>query len=168
MANPNRQYNALTGAELKTVIVKEVERAIDRAGINSIGVTYPLASWSWNLRIVQQDSTGTLKADVQEREVAIEQTEAEAVAAANADPEIKKARAEAEKTPAETDVLPTEPVSSDLETISEAELDALTKPQESSSQKITRALRGGSKRFRNQPPSPTEVREQENLPMPEA
>jgi len=150
MSNSGKQYNALTGAELKTVIVKEVERAIDRAGINSIAVTYPLASWSWTLRIIQQDSTGTLKADVPEREIEVEQTEAQAVAAASSDPEIQKGREESAKA---------------LEGLSEAELEALTKPAEPP---LTRALRGGSKRFKNNPPSPTEVREQENLPIPEA
>ena len=38
-------YNALTGAELKATILAEVERELDHAGINSVGVTYPMASW---------------------------------------------------------------------------------------------------------------------------
>jgi len=33
---------------------------------------------------------------------------------------------------------------------------------------LIKALGGGSKRFKHQPPSPTEVRETENLPIPEA
>lgn len=34
-------------------------------------------------------------------------------------------------------------------------------------QRILVALSGGSKRFKHQPPSPTEIREAENLPKPE-
>jgi hypothetical protein len=150
MENLGRPYNALTGKELKTVIVKELERALDRAGINSVGVTYPMASWSWTLHLKQIDPQTGQTADTPERDIETGQTEAEALAAASADEEIMKARKEA---------------ATGLEGLTEAELEALTKPSEPP---LTRVLKGGSKRFRNSPPSPTEVREAEQLPIPEA
>ena len=152
MAN-QRMYNALTGAELKTVIKNEVDRALDRAGINSSGVTYPLASWSWSLTILQQDATGNMKADTPERIIATGQTVEQAIAAANFDPDVKRMRDH-----------PDQIVLSEPSVLSDAELDELTKPED----RMSRALRGGSKRFKNHPPSPTEVREAENLPLPEA
>lgn len=103
-------YNALTGAELKATILAEVERELDHAGINSVGVTYPMASWQWTLTIRQVDAEGQPVADTSERNL-----------------EAGKAVAG----------------------------------------KVVNALHGSSKRFKHKPPSPTEVRLAEKLPLPE-
>lgn len=117
-----RAYNALTGAELKQVIMSEVERSLDNAGINSVAVTYPLASWSWSLTILQQDGQGVMKGDTPERTLTAGEPQQ---------------------------------VEEDL-------------ADDSSANKILAALSSGSKRFRHQPPSPSEVRDAEKLPQPEA
>jgi hypothetical protein len=106
-----RIYNALTGAELKQVILREVERELDHAGINTAGVTYPMASWQWSLTLRQIDPDGNPVADTPERN--LEAGDASDVG------------------------------------------------------KVVNALRGGSKRFKHKPPSPTEVRVAEKLPLPE-
>jgi hypothetical protein len=105
-------YNALTGLELKKTILREVERELDHAGINSAAITFPAASWSWSLTIRQMDADGVPMGDKAERTV--------------------KAGDE-----------------------------------ESVASKVVNAMRGGSKRFRHNPPSPTEVRVSEEFDLPE-
>jgi hypothetical protein len=117
-----KSYNALTGAEIKATILREIERALDNAGVNSCALTYPLASWSWTLTLCQKDSSGNTMADIPERTL-------------TAGEPLASVKAEAAENPAE---------------------------------KILRAISGGSKRFGQQPPSPTKVRETEKLPLPEA
>lgn len=61
-----KSYNALTGEELKRTILREVERALDNAGINSPAITFPLASWSWHLDIFQREGDGETKREIGE------------------------------------------------------------------------------------------------------
>lgn len=113
MISTSRAYNALTGLELKKTILSEVEKALDRAGIDSQAMSYPGVSWSWSLTVRQRDNDGRPMGESPERQV--------------------KAG--------------TEPKAGDV---------------------AVEELKGGSKRFRHDPPSPTEVRQQEGLPVPEA
>lgn len=117
-------YNALTGAELKKIILAEVERELDNAGIEGVGRTFPMVSWHWQLKLVQRDAQGIPVTDFGDREIEAGDPELPAV--------IEKAATDAE--PAD---------------------------------KVLNALRGSSKRFKHQPPSPTEVRTTEKLPQPE-
>lgn len=113
MISTSKAYNALTGAELKQTILDEVERALDKANINSAGISYPGVSWSWSLTVRQRDNDGRPMGEAPERQV--------------------KAG--------------TEPKAGDV---------------------AVEELKGSSKRFRHDPPSPTEVRQSQGLPVPEA
>ena len=113
MISTSRAYNALTGAELKQTILAEVERALDKANINSAGISYPGVSWSWSLTVRQRDNDGRPMGEDPERKI------------------------EAGKPSGSSDIAVEE-------------------------------LKGGSKRFRHDPPSPTEVRQSQGLPVPEA
>jgi nucleotide-binding universal stress UspA family protein len=66
MEYSGKQYNALTGLELRTTIIREVERSLDNAGINEMAITYPNASWSWTLTLCQRDEQG-ITSDTPER-----------------------------------------------------------------------------------------------------
>lgn len=112
-----KSYNALTGAELKTTILREVERALDNAGISSNAITYPLASWSWHLDLFQREGEGEKKREMGEQP--------------------------------------------------ERHITAGTPVPVDAPEQTVKALTGGSKRFKRQPPAPTEVREAEGLAMPE-
>jgi hypothetical protein len=112
----SRVYNALTGAELKVIIMREIERAIDNAGINSIAITYPEVCWAWGLSVLQ--NTGeTLERIVKAGDSILDLD--------------SRARSEPDK----------------VRLVS---------------------VQGDSSRFKHNPPSPTEVRESEDLPLPEA
>ena len=116
MIKSERAYHALTGIELRQAIVNEVTRALDKAGIDSVAITYPGVTWSWSLSLFQKDAEGKPLGE---------------------QPELH--------------------------------LDAGISPQEKSSLgKLIKALGGGSSRFKNDPPAPSEVREEEGLARPEA
>ena len=44
-------YNALNGYELKKIVLREVERAIDNSGVFHISRTFPVVDWNWTLTI---------------------------------------------------------------------------------------------------------------------
>ncbi|MFH1741008.1 MAG: hypothetical protein ABIH23_18555 [bacterium] len=44
-------YNALNGHELKKIVLREVERAMDNSGIFHISRTFPVVDWNWTLKI---------------------------------------------------------------------------------------------------------------------
>lgn len=139
-------YNALTGEELKKVILSEVERALVNADISGHGITYPMASWSWSLTILQQAG------DTPEHHVE----------AGNPDLKVETPPSASEKS---TNLChcgrplrhpgrhAKAPVNQD-EQVNPSEKEII--------------LTGGSERFQHEPPSPTEVRQAEKLPLPEA
>jgi len=50
MASPNREFNALSGRELKAVIMKEIESAFDSVhDFTTDAVTFPVTRWTWKL-----------------------------------------------------------------------------------------------------------------------
>jgi hypothetical protein len=112
-----RQYNAPTGYEMKTIILREIGRALDAADIRDIARTFPLAEWSWDLTITQKNKDGKIADD--------------------------------------TIVYAGTPF-----------MDLAIK--ESKGEVSLKIVSGGSQRFKNHPPSPTEIREAEKLPLPEA
>ena len=150
MSEPGRRhYNALTAAELLVVIPNEVKQALEKAIGCSPAITYPLASWSWTLTLKQNDPQTGQNGDTPERIITagepevIEQTKKDLT---------EKYRSEIAEERA----------------LSANEFETHLEAAESPADKILRSLRGGSNRFKNRPPSPTEVREAEGLPLPEA
>ncbi len=142
MSNTVRPYNALTAAELLVVIPAEVKRALEKVIGSSPAITYPLASWSWTLTLLQQDHKTGAAADTPER--VITAGEPEVIQEAK-DEDIKNFQAQLEL----------------------AKTDDTIQPGENPGDNLIRSLTGGSKRFPNKPPSPTQVREAEGLPIPE-
>jgi len=105
----NKGYNALTGEEIKKVILAEVERSLDASDMNSPAITYPMVGWHWKLSIFQKAG------ETREREISAGNPKAEEVVASEG----------VDETPIE--------------------------------------IEGGTERFKNNPPSPSEVRQAENL-----
>ena len=54
MAATAKSYNALTFDEFRTVVLKEIDRAMISGGFEGIAQTLPGARWEWTLRIESQ------------------------------------------------------------------------------------------------------------------
>jgi len=48
---PSRVFNALTGAEVKAIILKEIGRAFDEVSDFRPVVSFPVCRWTWDLKL---------------------------------------------------------------------------------------------------------------------
>lgn len=59
MAATAKSYNALTFDEFRTVVLKEIDRAMIASGFEGVAQTLPGARWEWTLRIESQRDPGS-------------------------------------------------------------------------------------------------------------
>lgn len=73
-----RLFNALNGAEVKAIILREIDQAMEADEQFSKHLTYPLVEWEWQLKVKAHQESGEFQASA-DGAVAVKQTEPMAV-----------------------------------------------------------------------------------------